>query len=54
MTLEVTIIQKCNGCKATRQLRSEEEAEHGGWRAVSSGKHLCVDCINVALTGGIR
>lgn len=56
----IEVIQTCDnkGCGEKRSvpLRTMEEgrplsvvAEHGGWREVREGKHLCVKCINAAI-----
>lgn len=45
----IKIIQKCDGCQATRELKDLHNATDGGWRPVTGLKHLCAECIRKAV-----
>lgn len=52
--MTIQIVQTCDGCKTQRELRVPARAADGGWREVSTAKHLCADCIDKALTPGTK
>jgi len=49
VTIDVRIVQNCDGCSVERILESTQDKERGGWREVKPDKDLCPTCINKAL-----
>jgi len=47
--MTITITQTCDGCGATRELKSTGQADYEGWRLVTGLRHLCSVCIRKAL-----
>lgn len=47
--MTISIVQSCDGCGASRELKDTSQGDHGGWRQVTGLKHLCAACIRKAV-----
>lgn len=65
MSFEITLVQTCDACAETRvfDLRNfmplrestiDTILSNGGWREIKTGKHICNECINKALSGELN
>lgn len=48
-SVTLVLTQTCDGCGKYRTIPGRADQLNGGWREVSTAKHLCSECITRAL-----